>query len=48
MGYQSMHGKFFGHMMKSHYQIRAYYKKYGDIGVSREVIDEIDNWYDNL
>jgi hypothetical protein len=38
--------KFFDRMMRPFYLNRAYYNKYGDIGISREVIDEIDSWYE--
>ena len=39
--------KFFDHMMMPYYRNREYYKQYGDISVSPEVIDEIGSWYDS-
>jgi hypothetical protein len=37
--------KFFEHIVRPYYLNRAYYEKYGDIGISREVRDEVDSWY---
>ena len=29
-------------------QIRAYYEEYGDIGISREVREAVERWFDNM
>jgi hypothetical protein len=41
-------GRFFSHMRKPIWQCRAYYERYGDIGISREIIDEVGRFYDEL
>lgn len=37
--------KVFERMMLPHYKNRAYYEKYGDISVSKDIIDKIHSWY---
>ena len=37
--------KFFGRIMLPHYRCRAYYEKFGEIGVSKEIIQKVDDWY---
>lgn len=38
--------KFFGKIRQPYYQARAYYNKYGDIGIPQEIIQAVDSWYD--
>jgi hypothetical protein len=39
--------KFFEKMRSAYYYNRAYFKKYGDIGVPKEVREAVDGWYDS-